>query len=87
MQAFVAAGMLIQRLVHGLSLSRSSTVKMIARQRCDVHQTSAKDDDGPRCTERLEVEISTVKQRIELHGLPLSRRHGSGRGAAALGVR
>lgn len=43
-QTFVAAGMLIQRLVHGLGLSQSATVKMIARKRCDVHHTSATQD-------------------------------------------
>jgi hypothetical protein len=43
-QALVAAGMLIQRLVHGLGLSGLSTVKMIARQRCHVHHASATHD-------------------------------------------
>jgi hypothetical protein len=40
-QALVTARMLIQRLVHGLGLSRSCTVKMIAREPCDVHPASA----------------------------------------------
>jgi hypothetical protein len=51
-QAFVAAGMLIQRLVHGLSLSRSSTVAMIARQRCDVHRISAKHETAESSSKR-----------------------------------
>jgi hypothetical protein len=54
-KAFVAAGMLIQRLVHGLSLSRSPTVKMIARKRCDVHQTNAKHDHLGCCFGRPET--------------------------------
>ena len=43
-QALIAAGMLIQRPVHALGLSQSTTVKMIAPKRCDVHHTNATHD-------------------------------------------